>query len=1157
MDYSCKTCSKKFTQLRNLTRHEKIIHGERQLFVCEHCNKSFTRGDALKRHRKHHERMITHTCDKCKKEFYRRDKLVEHQFHCQDIPLKRKREGDNSGPTSKKMRVENQVGKGEPGSQVEEENDNPCGTTTAFDNSLKKVELRPRKDQKQDMSHFLRGKTKPILNHLSKELTEKRGIKWFVNVKVRFVKPKPDGEELVSEPHFRSACMKTVHHHELENQINEAKQKITQSLVLFQKEGSGWILDEILHLDLNIARYTPIKGSSYVRLPKILGSKKAVLNIKNNDNKCFMWSILAALHPVTRKNAPERLRHYEQFQNELNLEGIDFPVAIHQVNKFEKQNNISVNVVGFENNLLFPIHVTKERFDTHVNLLLYSEGNARHYCLIKNLNKLLYSQNRHKAQMFYCRYCFHGFIREDLLGDHQLHCSQHGPQRIELPREENSTLFFKDYHKQLKVPFVIYADFESLTTKIDSVEPNPNKSFTEKYQHHQPCGFSYVVISDFEKYSKSPVVYRGEDAVDKFLKCLEKEQQYIQEKLDFIEPMRIENEEEQMFQDATNCHICGFELGTDRVRDHCHLSGKYRGAAHNECNLNYSFTGRIPVILHNLRGYDSHLIMQGLGKLKDKKINCIPNNTEKYISFSIDNLDFIDSLQFMNASLDKLVCNLTKDGSDKFPILKQHIDSDKIPLLLRKGVYPYDYMDCAERFEEPTLPTKQSFYNLLNDEHISDEDYTHAMNVFNGFECKNMGDYHNLYLMSDVILLADVFENFRNVCLKAYNLDPCHFYTSPGLAWQACLKMTDVEIELLTDPDMYLFIEEGLRGGISMISNRFSKANNPYVPNYDSTQETSYVMYLDANNLYGWSMSQPLPTGEFDWLTEQEITKLDITDVADDNEQGYILEVDLQYPAELHDLHNDYPLAPEKMKISSEMLSPYCQQMSKHLNLRGGAMPKLIPNLQDKSNYVVHYRSLKQYLALGMKLTKIHRVLVFQQSSWLKSYIDFNTEKRKQAANDFEKDFYKLMNNAVFGKTMENLRKRVNVKLVNDKAKLSKLTASPSFDSFRIFSEELAAVNMRKTKLYLNRPIYVGFTILDISKVLMYDFHYNYMKKKYASNAKLLFTDTDSLCYEVQTTDIYQDMLEDINLFDTSEYRQDSSASLLAEPRGFVRDSRD
>ncbi len=1146
MVYSCKTCSKTFTQLRNLNRHEKTIHGEKKAFVCDQCSESFTRNDALKRHQKQHQRMITHSCNNCSKEFYRRDKLVEHQVHCQGNSRKRKHEEDDRNPALKKLRADVQIGKGEPDNQVEEENDNPCSSTAAFEDSLKKVELKPRKDQKQDMSHFLRGKTKPILNHLSKELAEKRGIKWFISVKVRFVKPKPDGEDLVTEPHFRSLCMKTVDQHELHNQLEEAKQKITQSLVLFQKEGSGWVLDEILHLDLSMAQYTPLKGSSYIPRPSKLKTKKGIINIKNNDNKCFMWSILAGIHPVCRD--AEKLHHYQQFQDELDFSGIEFPVTIDKIGKFEQQNNISINVFGFED-VLFPLYITKEHFNIHVNLLLYSQGTTRHYCLIKDLNKFLYSQNRKKARMYYCRYCLHGFIREDLLQKHEPHCSQHGPQRIELPDEENASLYFKDYHKQLKVPFAIYADFESLTAKIDSVQPNPEKSFTEKYQHHQPCGFSYIVVSDYEKYSKPPVVYRGEDAVDKFLECLQEEQKYIQEKLDFIEPMRIEGEEEQAFQHAVNCHICGYELGADRVRDHCHLTGKYRGAAHNDCNLNYSFTGRIPVILHNLRGYDSHLIMHGLGKLKDKKINCIPNNTEKYISFSIDNLDFIDSLQFMNASLEKLVSNLTKDVADKFPILKKYIDSDKVPLLLRKGVYPYDYMDGVERFQEPTLPPKESFYNVLNDEHISDEYYAHAISVFNSFACRNMGDYHDLYLMSDVLLLADVFENFRSVCLKAYNLDPCHFYTSPGLAWQACLKMTEVELDLLTDPDMYLFIEEGLRGGISMISNRFCKANNPYVPDYDPTQENSYVMYFDANNLYGWAMSQSLPTGEFDWLTEQEIADLDITNVVDDNEEGYILEVDLHYPSELHDLHNDYPLAPEKMKISPEMLSPYCQDLSECLNLHGGAVPKLVPNLQDKTNYVVHYRNLKQYLALGMKLTKIHRVVVFQQSPWLKTYIDFNTDKRKHAANDFEKDFYKLMNNSVFGKTMENLRKRVNVKLVNNKVKLSKLIASPSFDSFRIFSEDLAAVNMKKTKLYLNRPIYVGFSILDLSKVLMYQFHYEYMKPKYGCSAKLLFTDTDSLCYEIKTDDIYQDMLQNVDLFDTSEYAQDHSLYSLTNKK--------
>ena len=327
MDYSCKTCSKTFTQLRSLRRHERSVHGGKR-FHCDQCDESFTRKDDLKRHQKQHQEMITHTCNNCKKEFYRRDKLVEHQMHCQGNSLKRKRDEDDTSPTPKKVRVDVQTGEGKPGCQVEE-NDIPCSSTTAFEDSLKKIELKPRNDQKQDMSHFLRGKTKPILNHLSNNLIEKRGIKWFISVKVRFVKPKPDGEDLITEPHFRSHCMKTVNQHELENQLEEAKQKITQSLVLFQKEGSGWVLDEILHLDLSIARYTPVKGSSYIPLPSKLKAKKAIINIKNSDNKCFMWSVLAGIHPSSHH--VDRLHQYQQFQEELDFTGIEFPVTIDKI----------------------------------------------------------------------------------------------------------------------------------------------------------------------------------------------------------------------------------------------------------------------------------------------------------------------------------------------------------------------------------------------------------------------------------------------------------------------------------------------------------------------------------------------------------------------------------------------------------------------------------------------------------------------------------------------------------------------------------------------------------------------------------------------------------------------------------------------------------
>ena len=509
---------------------------------------------------------------------------------------------------------------------------------------------------------------------------------------------------------------------------------------------------------------------------------------------------------------------------------------------------------------------------------------------------------------------------------------------------------------------------------------------------------------------------------------------------------------------------------------------------------------------------------------------------EKYVSFSLGCMDFIDSFQFMSASLEKFICNLSKEGQDKFPHMSTHFGDDDIGLLLRKQVYPYDYFDGPEKFAETTLPPKEAFRSSLTNENISETDYHHARQVWQSFKIQTLGEYSDLYVLSDTLALADVFENFRNLCLNAYGLDAAHFYTAPGLAWQAALRCTGVQLELLTDIDQHLFIENGLRGGISMISRRHAQANNPFISGYDPSKDKTYIMYLDANNLYGWAMSQFLPTHGFDWLNETEMRSIDFTKIKDDAEEGYILEVDLEYPVDVHDQHSDYPLAPEHLKVTSGMLSPYAKSLADELELKESFTPKLVPNLNDKNKYVVHYRNLKQYISLGMKLTKIHRVLSFQQSPWLKSYIDFNTERRKQAKNDFEKDFYKLMNNAVFGKTMENLRKRIKIELVNNQKRARKMSVKPSFHGFRIFSEDLVGVHMNIEKLYLNRPIYVGFSILDMSKTLMYDFHYNHIKKMYGSSATLLFTDTDSLAYVIQTNDIYEDMMHSVDLYDTSDY---------------------
>ena len=483
------------------------------------------------------------------------------------------------------------------------------------------------------------------------------------------------------------------------------------------------------------------------------------------------------------------------------------------------------------------------------------------------------------------------------------------------------------------------------------------------------------------------------------------------------------------------------------------------------------------MIFHNLSGYDSHLFIKKLGS-PNENIDCIPNNEEKYISFSKNikvgeykdrktgevrdktfKIRFIDSFKFMGSSLEALVNNLPKDA---FNNLERYYTTDEVRLIKRKGVYPYEYMNTEERFNETKLPPKEVFYSRLSGEDITNEDYKHALNVWDVFKMKTFKDYHELYNETDVLLLADVFENFRNNNLKIYNLDPAHYFTAPGLSWDACLKITGVELELLTDPNMLLMWERCIRGGISMISNRYGEANNKYMKGgFNKNEPSKYIMYLDANNLYGTAMCNKLPTHGFKWMTGGELEKLyENQELHTWNKTPCILEVDLKYPEKLHDSHNDYPLCPEGVKCKNNV-------------------EKLIPNLRDKKKYVLHYKNLIQCLKLGMKLTRIHRGIKFKESEWMKPYIDMNTELRAKAKNNFEKDHYKLMNNSVFGKTMENIRNRVNVKLVNNEEKARKLIAKPNFRHCKIFSENLISIHMKKTSLVMNKPVYLGACILD------------------------------------------------------------------------------
>ena len=838
------------------------------------------------------------------------------------------------------------------------------------------------------------------------------------------------------------------------------------------------------------------------------------------------------------------MKDLRKYEFSLNTKGLTFPLKLKDITKFEKLNpEISgINVFSNDGMTIYPLRMAERDCKNTIDLFLHEEDGDSHYSLIKNFHRLIKSQltKSKDGKIFICKRCFTHFTKEELLEKHIKYCSNNQTVAVKMP-ELNTYLHFKNYYKQLPIPFVVYGDFECFTKTMNSCTPNPKESYNYNYQKHEPSGFCFYVKSIVPGIHIKPIIYTKNSEDEEIAKIFVEKIAEVTKSIynDFYcrpKPLRLTSEEQKLFEQAKTCHICSCELKNDKVRDHCHFTGKYRGAAHNKCNLMCKKPRVLPVIFHNLQGYDAHLFIKQLAKLEGK-LDCIPSTEEKYISFSKNikvgeykhisgkiisinfEIRFLDSFKFLQTSLANLVSNLSLDDFHN----TKHVFKKNTLLLTRKGVYPYDYVSSIDKLFETQLSSKEEFYSKLNDEDISDEDYQHAIKVWNTFGCKTIKDYHDLYLKSDVLLLADVFEKFRLTCIKNYKLDPAHYYTSPGLAWDACLKITGQNLELLSDYDMLMMFERGIRGGITHISKRYSEANNKYMKSYNPEKKSKFIQYLDANNLYGWAMSQNLPTHGFKWMKDLKLEKVyEILDkinfsMADNLKKGYIFEVDLEYPKNLWEKHNDYPLAPENIKVNG--------------------VEKLICHFKPRKNYVVHYRNLRQYLEMGMKITAVHRGISFYQSPWMEPYIRKNTELRKTADNSFEKDFFKLMNNSVFGKTIENIRKRQNIHLIDNRKKAIKLSSLPNFDRCTIFDKNLIAIHMKKTEVYFNKPIYVGQAILDLSKTLMFDFHYNYIKNKYGKKAELLFTDTDSLMYEIKTKDFYKDIYDDLkDKFDTSDY---------------------
>ena len=511
-------------------------------------------------------------------------------------------------------------------------------------------------------------------------------------------------------------------------QLNAALETVEERMTLFAQAGSGWTLEENQALVLEMVDYQPIGASSYTELPKFLFHKKAILNVKNEDEACFKWAVLAALHPADHH--AERVTHYEPFKEELNFNGIEFPISIHDIDNFEKLNPaISVTVLGYdklsfnedeENYGLFPLRFPNRRQEQHVVLLYWGDQDNYHYAYVKNLNRLLAHTKAHHDQTHFCERCFQGFTKPDLLNKHSEFCQSIPIQAVEMVEEQ---IVFKSWARTEECLFRVYGDFECLLQEYEEGD----QVKTIKVQKHIPCSVAWVLISDHPEVENRRFLYRptpdedmsleeaSQDVLDHLMESLQELEEELLPYQKQVKPREMTEEQETAFQEATQCYMCqkSFKEGEVKVRDHNHATGAYRGAAHSFCNIQKQRSMHIPVFFHNLRGYDSHLIMQGIHRYaEEKSIRVIANNMEKYVSFQLGNLRFLDSLQFLGpgSSLDKLAKNLTE-----FPHLKTQFEQewsfnkpDDVNLLCQKGVYPYAYMKQFNVFEETCLPPKES-----------------------------------------------------------------------------------------------------------------------------------------------------------------------------------------------------------------------------------------------------------------------------------------------------------------------------------------------------------------------------------------------------------------------------------------------------------------
>lgn len=1041
--------------------------------------------------------------------------------------------------------------------------------TSMYKKRILVYEIKHKQRDELDVYVALKNLKETIKKIIKFELSIHDVIKFNIKGVMDFLKTEENGTERTEEVYLQTKYTVLNYSENVDNVLDEEFKDLKERFENWVSMGSGWSYQYLKCFFINICKYNALSGSSFVPLPKDIASKKAVINIFNtSDNLCFLYSILCKTERIEHKHHPEKIFHYKKLLKKLDYQGISMPMKIcaNVLRDFENRNNLSCNIFGLKKRNLKkngskkvlhtvygPIYHTSSRHKiNHINLLyIEGENGNYHFCYIKNFSRLVAAQvNNHKGAVFFCDGCLTRWPSIQKLNDHFDHCMQ---IQIKIPKEP--TLYYKHYDKEVRTPFYIAADFECYLKNID-IKNGKSRATHE----HIALSFAYQIISTFDhndEHLKSVRIFRGEKVAEKFLELLRNDATYIYNNY-YKNPVKlvITDDREKAFFESEICSICKQDfdpcvedVSLKKVRDHDHFGDGSYLAAHSKCNLLRKHRNFLSVFIHNLSNYDCSLFLRALAKDTTRRITVIPCSREKYISFSqsfcVDSFDknekrkyvqfslrFLDSYKFLPEKLSTLAeelktCDLTHTRAS-------FKDDNSFNLMNKKGFFPYEYISSPEILNEKQLPSREKFFDSLSQSTLSVENYQHALDVFSHFKCKDIGQYFDLYLISDVTLLSDILQSFENLFYRQYGLSLPSFYTLASMSWIAMLKNTRIKLDLLTCPNQISFFKRGVRGGISQIMHKKVVANNKFLKDYDPQKPPMSLFYIDANNLYSLALSDFLPHKNYEWMSDCEVEKLmqidektnemKIFSIPKNSYYGYTLEVDIDIPLELHDKFNELPFLPES-KITENQK---CK--------------KLILSLENKKEYVIDYRHLQLALREGLILKKISKGIKYVQSNFMKSFIQKNTVLRMNAKSDFEKLLYKYLNNVLFGKSIQSFYRK-QVYLCNNWSSsgtcASKLIAKPNFKSISIFDENFCAIEMKQISVIVDVPIPIGFVCLELSKVHMYKFLYQYLKPKFGDDLMITYIDTDAFFCAIKRDDVYEEFKTDlVKYFDTSGYSE-------------------